>query len=306
MSEIEQFLRYLRLELNRSPNTVLAYGKDLRLFARFLTGGKEDSFDVDDVTTSDVRAWLSDMGRRGEKATSIRRRTLAVKSFYRFLKKRGRLTVNPAEEILLAKLPKPLPHFIKSDEMEMVLQSLSDIMAAQPDNVMAARDHLIMHLLYATGLRRAEAVSLTDGDFSKERNELRVMGKGSKERVIPIADELAREISRWQTMRDAAWPQLPQPAAIIATSHGSMTDGTLGVIVKRLLSGTSTDRKSAHTIRHSFATGMLNGGAELDCVREMLGHTSVATTQIYTHLTLDDLRRQYDAAHPRSFRNKKS
>lgn len=306
MSEIEQFLQYLRLELNRSANTVLAYGKDLRLFARFLTGGASDTIDIHDVTTADVRAWLSDMGRRGEKATSIRRRTLAVKSFYRFLKKRSRIAVNPAEEIILAKLPKPLPHFIKSEEMERALDSLAEIMAADPENVMAARDHLILHMLYATGLRRAEAVSLTDRDFSKERNELRVMGKGSKERVIPIAGELADEISRWQTVRDVAWPGMPRPAHIIATSHGSMTDGTLGVIVKRLLSGTSTDRKSAHTIRHSFATGMLNGGAELDCVREMLGHSSVATTQIYTHLTLDDLRRQYDAAHPRSFRNKKS
>ncbi|MDE5773083.1 MAG: tyrosine-type recombinase/integrase [Muribaculaceae bacterium] len=300
MDDIEKFLHYLRYEVNRAANTVTAYDRDLRLMVNFMTGGHPENFSASDVTTSDIRAWLSDMGRRGEQPSSIRRRTLAVRSFYKYLQRRGVVINNPAHAITLAKLSKPLPHFIKEDELERLLSELSERMSICPDDIMTARDHLVIHLLYATGMRRAEAIGLTDADVSRERRELRIFGKGRKERIVPIAEELCAEISRWQVMRDNQWPDLPRPAHLIATAHGGMTDTMIGKIVKRLLGSTSTDKKSAHTLRHSFATSMLNGGAELDCVREMLGHTSVSTTQIYTHLTVDELRRQYDRAHPRS------
>lgn len=303
MPEIEDFLRYLRLELNRSHNTIISYGKDLQLMTDFVTDHRPELFVTADITAADIRAWLADMARQGEKPASIRRRTLAVKAFYKYLKRQGIVSINPAQDIVLAKLSKPLPHFIKENEMEELLSLLEERMSLNLSGVMTARDHLIVHLLYATGIRRSEAISLTDADYSPHRHELRVFGKGGKERVVPVAPALANEIERWQKMRDSEWPDLPRPAHLLATAHGGMTDKTLGVIVKRLLSSTSTDKKSAHTIRHTFATSMLNGGADLDAVREMLGHTSVATTQIYTHLTLDDLRRQYDAAHPRSLRN---
>lgn len=292
------------------------------------------------------------MGRRGDKPASLRRRTQSLRAYFHWLLRQGVVKSNPAADITLAKLPKPLPHFVRANELEELLDkleeqknhdttdSIDDRTNDREDNISyrgeengaddregsrevyaeedtvenaekntlspdaedwtTARDHLILHLLYATGIRRAEAIALTDDDFSPRRRELRILGKGRKQRIIPLADELTEELLRWQRLRDGKWPHLAKPAHILVTTRGPMSASTLEVIVRRLLAGTSTDRKSPHTLRHSFATAMLNGGADLDSVREMLGHASVATTQIYTHLSIEDIKKAYKSAHPRN------
>lgn len=292
------------------------------------------------------------MGRRGDKPASLRRRTQSLRAYFHWLLRQGVVKSNPAADITLAKLPKPLPHFVRANELEELLDkleeqknhdttdSIDDRADDRADNIRyrgeengaddregsrevyaeedtvenaekntlspdaedwtTARDHLILHLLYATGIRRAEAIALTDDDFSPRRRELRILGKGRKQRIIPLADELTEELLRWQRLRDGKWPHLAKPAHILVTTRGPMSASTLEVIVRRLLAGTSTDRKSPHTLRHSFATAMLNGGADLDSVREMLGHASVATTQIYTHLSIEDIKKAYKSAHPRN------
>lgn len=292
------------------------------------------------------------MGRRGDKPASLRRRTQSLRAYFHWLLRQGVVKSNPAADITLAKLPKPLPHFVRANELEELLDkleeqknhdttdSIDDRANDREDNISyrgeengaddregsrevyaeedtvenaekntlspdaedwtTARDHLILHLLYATGIRRAEAIALTDDDFSPRRRELRILGKGRKQRIIPLADELTEELLRWQRLRDGKWPHLAKPAHILVTTRGPMSASTLEVIVRRLLAGTSTDRKSPHTLRHSFATAMLNGGADLDSVKEMLGHASVATTQIYTHLSIEDIKKAYKSAHPRN------
>lgn len=292
------------------------------------------------------------MGRRGDKPASLRRRTQSLRAYFHWLLRQGVVKSNPAADITLAKLPNPLPHFVRANELEELLDkleeqknhdttdSIDDRANDREDNISyrgeengaddregsrevyaeedtvenaekntlspdaedwtTARDHLILHLLYATGIRRAEAIALTDDDFSPRRRELRILGKGRKQRIIPLADELTEELLRWQRLRDGKWPHLAKPAHILVTTRGPMSASTLEVIVRRLLAGTSTDRKSPHTLRHSFATAMLNGGADLDSVREMLGHASVATTQIYTHLSIEDIKKAYKSAHPRN------
>ncbi len=292
------------------------------------------------------------MGRRGDKPASLRRRTQSLRAYFHWLLRQGVVKSNPAADITLAKLPKPLPHFVRANELEELLDkleeqknhdttdSIDDRAYDRADNIRyrgeengaddregsrevyaeedtvenaekntlspdaedwtTARDHLILHLLYATGIRRAEAIALTDDDFSPRRRELRILGKGRKQRIIPLADELTEELLRWQRLRDGKWPHLAKPAHILVTTRGPMSASTLEVIVRRLLAGTATDRKSPHTLRHSFATAMLNGGADLDSVREMLGHASVATTQIYTHLSIEDIKKAYKSAHPRN------
>lgn len=292
------------------------------------------------------------MGRRGDKPASLRRRTQSLRAYFHWLLRQGVVKSNPAADITLAKLPKPLPHFVRANELEELLDkleeqknhdttdSIDDRANDREDNISyrgeengaddregsrevyaeedtvenaekntlspdaedwtTARDHLILHLLYATGIRRAEAIALTDDDFSPRRRELRILGKGRKQRIIPLADELTEELLRWQRLRDGKWPHLAKPAHILVTTRGPMSASTLEVIVRRLLAGTATDRKSPHTLRHSFATAMLNGGADLDSVREMLGHASVATTQIYTHLSIEDIKKAYKSAHPRN------
>lgn len=296
---LQDFINYMRFELYRSDHTVEAYGRDIQQFITFFCADPAASFDPSEVTTTDVRRWIAHLADRGEAAASLRRKTQSLRAFFKFLCRRKILKANPAQSVILAKLPKPLPDFVRDSDMEKLLESDTDIMS---DGASAGqlRDHLILHLLYATGLRRAELLQLTDANIELPSRRLKVLGKGRKERIVPIADDLAEEIQRWQTVRDATFPDLSDPKPIIATKFGAMSISNLEVTIKRLLRNENAGRRSPHTLRHTFATAMLNGGADLNSVRAILGHSSIATTQIYTHLQTSDIQQAYQAAHPRA------
>lgn len=325
---MKDFLNYLEYELFRSKHTVEAYRRDLSQFVDFLKLPAGD-FDPAAVTSADIRAWLSALGKAGEAPASLRRKTQSLRAYFKYLCRRKVITLNPAEEIILAKLPKPLPDFIKDSDIKKLLGDATekasvtagiatehrDASTATVSNrdaasapcrtmadVIAARDHLILHILYAAGLRRAELLSLTDENVHLAARRMKILGKGRKERIVPIAGELAAEIARWQTIRDQAFPDLSAPRPIIATRFGAMSASNLELTIKRLLKDENAGRKSPHTLRHSFATAMLNGGADLNSVRAILGHASLTTTQIYTHLQFSDIRKAY-GAHPRSANN---
>ncbi|MDE6010492.1 MAG: tyrosine-type recombinase/integrase [Muribaculaceae bacterium] len=295
MLHLDAFISYLRYELYRSDHTVEAYRRDLLQFGAFFCTDPDSAFNPSDVSTTDIRRWLANLADAGEAPASLRRKTQSLRAYFRFLCRRKLMDINPADAVILAKLPKPLPDFVRDADMERLLLPVA------PDAPLTAhRDHLILHLLYATGLRRSEILQLTDTHIDLSIRQLRVLGKGRKERVVPIADELASEIASWQTLRDESFPDLPHPRPLIATRHGAMSPANLEVTIKRLLKNENAGRKSPHTLRHTFATSMLNGGADLNSVRAILGHASLATTQIYTHLQTSDLRRAYTAAHPRA------
>ena len=305
---MDDFLNYLRFELFRSPLTIEAYGRDISQFADFMATREKPGFYPEQATPAQIRSWISSLALKGEEPRSIRRKIQSLRAFFKFMCRRRGLKSNPAMEIVLPKLPKPLPDFVNDRDMHNILSSNSEAASRaytssaplpSSEDFMAARDHLILHLLYATGMRRAEVLSLTDDSVNIQARKIRVLGKGNKERVIPIAEELAYEISAWQTLRDEAIPHLIAPKPILATRRGPMSASTLELIIKRLLQHENAGRKSPHTLRHSFATAMLNGGADLEAVRAILGHASLSTTQIYTHLQFSDLKREY-AAHPRS------
>lgn len=307
---MKAFLDYLTYELARSPHTVRAYRQDLTQFEEFCRRETGD-FKPDAVGTPLIRRWISSLATSGEAPASLRRKTQSLRAYFRFLCRRGRLTVNPADDVILAKLPKPLPDFVADADLKRLLAvtagSEPQSSAEEPpraeaaaEDPAAARDHLILHMLYATGLRLSEILSLTDDSISTSLSQLRVVGKRRKERIVPLAGPLLEEIARWQTIRDEAFPNLPAPRPIIATRHGAMSPSNLEKIVKRLLQNENAGRKSPHTLRHTFATSMLNGGADLNSVRAILGHSSLATTQIYTHLRFSDLQDVYAHAHPRA------
>lgn len=317
-NSLSDFETYMRFELNRSPLTVESYLRDIRSFAYFLNPENRGTTDPAGVSTSDIRNWVAHLASSGIGARSLRRKIQSIRAFYRFLIRRKGYTFNPSQEIILPKIPKYLPDFIKEkdllnlvDSMDSALQShgsdtmlpLNEKEKMPKDNketdLKEARNHLILHLLYATGLRRAELLSLTDDSVSISAASIKVVGKGSKQRIIPIARQLADEIHVWQQLRDKAYPDLPAPKAIIATKHGRMSASNLELIIHRLLEKENVGRKSPHTLRHSFATSMLNAGADLNAVKSILGHSSIAMTQIYTHLQFSDLRATYRSAHPR-------
>lgn len=296
MNHIADFESYLLYEQRRSGETVEAYCRDVRQFSEFLCGDATDRFDPESVTVNDIRAWLASLSTEGKTARSIRRKTQSLRAFFRFRMVTLGSKSNPAADIALAKTPSPLPDFVPTGEMETLL----DNPEPTADSFQAALDHVVISTLYATGIRRAELLSLTDSSIDFGKREMRVTGKRNKTRIIPLADELLEEIRDWQELRDSTVKKRTPADRLFCGKRGTLSEFTVGGIVKRTLAPTSAVKKSPHILRHTFATSLLNGGADLNSVKELLGHASLSSTQIYIHLSFDDLRRAYDAAHPRA------
>jgi len=293
--EIEEFLQYLKAELRSSVLTAEAYGRDLRQFADYMRQKSgSTSADICGASVRDVRGWIGSLADNGDSATTLRRKLQSLRAFYVYGMKIGALQGNPAADVTLPKKRKPLPNFIKDSEVEEVLHD-------NDGSFNAERRHIVIELLYSLGLRRAEIIALTDSDIQfGSMGEIRVTGKRNKTRIVPMPESLAADIARWQGIRDKRYPDLPEPRALIAGPHGAVSTVTLHKIVNEALATTTTGRKSPHTLRHTFATTMISNGADLDAVREMLGHESLATTQIYTHLSVKELMAGYAKAHPRT------
>lgn len=290
---IERFSEYLRLELNRSPHTIEAYRRDILQFAAWLGADSAASFRPDTASTADMRAWLASIAR-SESPLTLRRKAQSLRAFYHWLLKRGAVSHNPAADLTLAKAPKRLPEFVKEQEIEDL------VTVPRPTDFRSHRAYIILLILYSTGIRQDELLKLTDADVDFSLKEAKVTGKRSKQRVIPLPTALIDEIKAWQTVRDTEYPELADPKPLIAGPAGHLSKSALYKIVREQLSGTSSAKKSPHVLRHTFATTMLNNGASLDSVKEFLGHSSLSTTQIYTHLSFNELKKSYTKAHPRA------
>ena len=294
-----EFLRYLSLELYRSPHTVESYDADLRGFNRYMsqTGVIMDDagcFIPSRIETGHIRGWIATMAEEGVSPRSIRRKLQSLRSYFKFECKRNPGLVNPLVGLKIPKVSKRLPEFARDTELGDLLSQISD-----------GRDRLIVMMLYGCGLRRAELLSLTDGDIMHSRGEIRVTGKGNKTRVIPMPGELSQAIREYQRERDSEFPDLRSPKPLIATSHGQMSESNLYKRVRKILASTTASKKSPHTLRHTFATTLLNSGADINSVKELLGHSSLGATQIYTHVAFKDMHRDWQKAHPRSKKREK-
>ncbi len=282
---IEKFVRYLEIEKNVSQNTVLNYRLDLEAFVAFL--------EEQDVLRTDyllVRKYLAHLKEKRLAARTVARKLSALRSFFRFLVRENLLSINPAEAIVAPKQDKPLPNFLTEDEMVRLIE------APDADTVKGLRDRAIFETLYSTGLRVSELVSLTDEQVDFVGGTVRVMGKGRKERLVPIGERALRAIRRYLARRQGT-------ARTIFLNKNKKPLGVRGV--RKVMDGylrlmSLKTRVSPHTIRHSFATHLLGRGADLRSVQELLGHANLATTQIYTHLTTEKLKAVYDKAHPRA------
>lgn len=295
----ELFADALRYEQGRSRLTVEAYLRDLRQFISFVTGDKDDTFDPLTISTADVRTWLAALSRKGIQTASVKRKLQSVRAFFHFMMRSHRMDSDPTGPIELSVRRKRLPKYVPEREMERLLASD----AASSDNFEQIRDRMIMLLLYTTGMRRAEALRLQDGDIRLERGEVLVHGKGNKERLLPLSQEVVSLIRQYINMRDKSAQHHDnegQRPFLTGKSGCGMSDRTLTSIVKKELAGTSAEQRSPHVLRHTFATAMLNGGADINTVKTFLGHASLATTQIYTHVTFADMKRAYNTAHPRA------
>lgn len=288
------FLNYIRYERNYSERTVESYRDDLQRFEDFVTSqsGEYDPLLIDvDV----VRGWMAEMGRSHQAVSSIKRRLCCLRSFCRFLRRKGLIDVNPLSLLSSPKVPKNLPVWVNEEQMDYVIDDVD-----YGQDFEGVRDHLLVMLLYSTGLRRSEAANLKDVDVDLSIRQLKVLGKGNKERLVPFGQELAEEIAAYRDRRDAETGLLPEHFFTDIDGKALTPAKVTSIVHRNLESLPQLARRGAHVLRHSFATNMLAEGADLMAVKELLGHASLQSTEVYTHLTPKDIIDNYRQAHPRA------
>ena len=291
---VNQFLAYLSYERNRSLATVSSYRKDLEAFQKFVQA-QGSTLSWADVDADLVRDWMAEMMNEGQRATSINRRLSALRSFYRFALARNLVKSDPVQGVVGPKKDKPLPQFLKEKEMDELLRE--DFWT---DCYEGVRDRMIIMTFYETGIRLAELMNLCDGDVDFMSGQLKVTGKRNKQRLIPFGAELSQALQHYMGVRDAQ--VVRHSAALFLANDGQqMTADGIRYRVKKHLSLVSTLKKrTPHVLRHTFATAMLNHKAGIESVKKLLGHESLSTTEIYTHTTFEQLKREYLNAHPRA------
>ncbi|MBS5796277.1 MAG: tyrosine recombinase XerC [Dysgonomonas mossii] len=291
---IEKYIRYLRYEKNYSLHTEISYSEDLSQFVEFLAEHFSDT-DIKHVDRDIIRMWIVSMMERKISARSVNRKLSAVKSFYRYLQKIGEVTVNPASKINGPKVGRPIPAFANSADMEKVLDQ-----EGYGDSFELLRDHIIIELFYVTGIRRAELIGLKDVDVDFSFETIQVTGKRNKQRLIPFSDGMKQSLEQYIAVRNKEVGN--QSGYLFVKNNGEPLYPMLvhRIVTSNLQQIETLAKVSPHVLRHSFATGMLNNGADINAVKELLGHASLAATEIYTHTSFEELKRIYNKAHPRA------
>ena len=301
--QVKDFLRWLGVERNDSPHTVKAYGRDLEGFAAFCDGYYGSATwswaGVDRLT---IRGYLAQAARRGWSKRTMARALSALRSFYRFLNLHHGVEVNPARAASTPKLEKRLPGYLDRGAMDRLFK-LAETRAGE-GTLQGWRNHAILEVFYSTGMRLSELVGLDVEDVDLIQDQTRVRGKGKKERLLPLGRAAVQALRRYLPKRDAVVREakVPDRRAMFVSDRGKrLTPRAVQLLVRRALDAVSGGQDvSTHAIRHSFATHLLDAGADLRAVQELLGHASLSTTQIYTHTSVERLKKVYHQAHPRA------
>jgi integrase/recombinase XerC len=285
------------VERGASPETVRSYRSDLQQLASFLRHKEPPPglIVVDRITTEQLRSYLHSLDRKGEKASSLARKLACLRSFYRFLIRDGLSLQNPAEEIRSPKLPKLLPRILTKDDANALMEFPTG------SSPLSLRDRALLETLYSTGARVSEVVGMNLGDYDQADGLVHLRGKGRKERVVPIGDVAIQAIREYRdSLRPSALRRQPSAPLFLNHRGGRLTARSVARIVTHHSSRLASGAVSPHALRHSYATHLLDEGADLRSIQEMLGHASLSTTQKYTHLAGDQLLAVYDRAHPRA------
>ena len=306
---IKRFLDYIAIEKRYSPRTVKEYGDDLRAWCAYLGWDLED-FDPTQLDADDVKGWMMHMLEEGQSPRSVKRRLSAVKSLYRFLLGLGLVKVNITSMVIVPKADKPLPIFFRESEMEAFKDRNKvpyyEEGMDKADWLAAMRDYLVVELLYQTGMRRAELAALEDKDVDVRGRQIRVFGKRRKERMVPMGESLGQLVEEYLRVKREILLDGDGFGIFLVRQKKNgewVALGAAGIynIVRARMGDVSTLKKhSPHVLRHTFATTMLNNGADVRTIQTLLGHSSLEATQVYTHTTFDQVKQIYEAAHPRS------
>jgi integrase/recombinase XerC len=312
---IKRFLDYIAIEKRYSPRTVKEYRDDLRLWCEFL-GWDLEEFDPSKLDAEDVKDWMIQMLDAGQSPRSVKRRLSAVKSLYRFLLGVGLVKVNITRSVIVPKTDKPLPMFFREAEMEAYKRQ-NEVPALDEGMDRAEwlelmRDYLVVEMLYQTGMRRAELAALENKDVDVRGRQIRVFGKRRKERIVPMGEQLAEQIEQYLQVKREILGDSEAFGIFLVRKKKNGEWVALGaaalynIVRARMGEVTTLKKHSPHVLRHTFATTMLNNGADIRTIQTLLGHSSLEATQVYTHTTFEQVKKAYNAAHPRNRRGGKA
>lgn len=299
-SAIDGFLRYLKIERNASELTLKSYSEDFGSLRDYFHDRVGEVTSPGEVHITQLRGYIAYLNECEYARTTIARRLASLRSFFRYCQREGLVTANPAKALRTPRIGRKLPHFLTSEQIAKLLEAPP---ANQPEGL---RDRAILETLYSAGLRVAELVGLNVSDWDRDANIIRVFGKGKKERIAPIGRYASKALSRWLEVREEAENAGPKDrGAMFLNRFGTrLTTRSVARMLEKYLALTGLDKLTTpHTLRHSFATHLLDGGADLRAVQELLGHKSLTTTQIYTHVSTKRLRDTYEHAHPHAAKN---
>ncbi len=301
----EEFLKYLRTERRYSEHTVKVYGKDIDQFTSYCLNRSDSplsEFQPQLVSAEDIRNWMLVLSKKGEKATSINRKISSLRALFRYLRKTGVVHHDPFLKLGQLKTPKPLPTFISESQMEY----LEDMLEKEPDRFETIRNRLIVLFLYTTGLRLAELIAIDRDHFTPGFRELKVRGKGDKERIIPILPLVREHISEYLDEIKRQNICITEGNSLFLTKQGKrISRSTVYRLIHTELGMAGIQgKRSPHVLRHTFATHLLDGGADMREIQQLLGHSSLRATQVYTHNSIAKLKETYNTAHPRASHKK--
>ena len=292
---VSSFLKYLQYEKRYSPHTIQSYHSDLLQFEAFLSE-IDEKLVIQEADYQVLRSWIISLMEDGLEPRSVNRKMASLRAFYKFILKEGIISTDPSRKLKGVKIPRKLPSFVKESELMELLDG-----ASFEDSFQGYREKVILELLYGTGIRLSELINLKQNQIDSFEKVIKVMGKRNKERIIPFNSELGKTIEDYKKHRDKEIGSLNSDTTLLLTDSGEPTYPMfIYRIVKKNLQLTSADKKNPHILRHSFATHLLNKGADLNAVKDLLGHSSLAATQVYTHNTIEKLKSVHKQAHPKA------
>lgn len=299
---IEKYLKYLSVERNASEHTVVSYKNDLSSFLNFTAEVEKidpENLDVSSITRLSIRLWLGELSEQGMAKSTIARKVAALRSFFKYCFKRGHIEKNPAHLLVVPKKDKSLPKTATVEDIERMME------AVNTETTRGLQNRAILELFYSTGMRLSELTGLNLTDIDLKQNQVTVKGKGNKQRIIPLGKTVSGILKEFINKRPELYGDRTdadaKKALFIAASGQRIYDRAVGLIVEKYFKLTSeVTQKSPHVLRHSFATHMLDNGADIRIIKEFLGHANLAATQVYTHTSIDRLKNVYEQAHPRA------
>ncbi|MFC3416992.1 tyrosine-type recombinase/integrase [Algoriphagus hitonicola] len=293
---IPSFISYLQFEKRSSPHTVEAYERDLNQFAEFLELSFEKS-QPEKAEHAEIRAWIIDLVEQGMSTTSVNRKLATLRSYYKFLMRSDLVKTDPTYKLKSLKNPKKLPEFLQESSIQDVLNE--DVYEVGFEG---QRDRMILEFLYLTGIRLSELIGLKWADLDLHQDQVKVFGKRKKERIIPLSKGLLQNIISYQKVYEERFSNTPQSSYFIVSNTGKKSYPMMiyRIVRKYLDRFAQTSKRSPHVLRHTFATHLLNKGADLNAVKDLLGHASLAATQVYTHNSMEKLKAVFEQAHPKA------